>query len=691
MKRKIAVTVSVVIVIMFTILIGLQTTYVGLKFKESLRKETETYAERVASAYSLAIANKVSEYLGQIRFYTDADVVVSGDNATIVSWLQNHAGSRRSYFSYVMYVNSSGQFYSDIGSKGSDLDSETYKAIFSDGKNEYVSNPSVDLLSGSNVVYLARAAKVQGKLIGYFSAAVPVENFQNMIEYIQIGDKGLAEIVTDKGLIMAHKNRDYTMKTNLLSSSSNESLKAMANSLVKGGIGNAWVENLKGTETDFVAYSPIPNTHWSFCVSIPNSQINESHDTYLPQFILVNVISCLILMFVLLFVISSILRPLINVKNSIKEIASGSADLTSRIKISSKNEIGAVVEGFNGFVEKLQSIVTKIKDSENALNESGTELRNYSDNAKISISEIITSITSMNDCISEQTDGVEQTVVSINDISESLREFENLIESQSAGVAQASSAVEEMIGNINAVNASVEKMASQFQGLEQMAIDGANKQNDVNGKITLIESESQMLQEANSAIAAIAEQTNLLAMNAAIEAAHAGEAGKGFSVVADEIRKLSETSSEQSKTIGKQLKNIKDSIESVVSASESSSKAFTSVVNGIKETDDVVQQIHSAMLEQAEGSKQINDALRDMNSSTTDVKTASKNMATTNQSVLVQVQKLENSTETMKVNMDSMKDGAEKMENMGLSLSKITDKMKESIDGIGNQISQFKV
>lgn len=690
MKKKIAVVVSLAVVLMFTVLIALQTLFIGQEFKKSIGNESETHVERIAGAYSLAIANKVNEYLGQVRFYTDTDAVSTGNDETIISWLQSHAGARRSYFSYIMYVNSSGDFFTDIGTKGNVLDSETYNAIFSEGKNEYVSNPSMDLTSGKSLIYVARAAKVQGKIIGYFAAAVPVENFQYMTEYIQIGSDGIGAIVTDKGLIMAYKNRDYTMKTNLLSSSSN-SIKTMANALVKGGIGTDWVDNIDGKGTDFIAYSPIPNTHWSFCVIIPQSQIYASHDALISKLIIFNVGICIVLLLVTIVITSSILRPLVKVRDSIRDIASGSADLTSRIKVSTKNEIGAVVEGFNAFTEKLQSIVKKIKESEDSLNESGNELNDYSINAKTSIKEIVSSISSMNNCISDQTEGVLQTVVSVNEITEGLQNFEALIESQSAGVAQASSAVEEMIGNINSVNASVEKMAAQFQELEQMAIDGAQKQNDVNGKINLIESESQMLQEANSAIASIAEQTNLLAMNAAIEAAHAGEAGKGFSVVADEIRKLSETSSEQSNTIGKQLKNIKDSIESVVSASESSSKAFTSVVEGIKSTDNIVQQIHSAMLEQAEGSKQINDALRDMNSSTTDVRSASKNMANSNQSVLSQVQKLENSTETMKSNMDNMKEGAEKIGNMGEALSQITEIMKNSIDGIGNQISQFKV
>lgn len=690
MKKKISVVVSLAVVLMFTVLIALQTLFIGQEFKKAFGDEAETHVERIAGAYSLAIANKVNEYLGQVRFYTDSDAVSSGNDEMIIRWLQSHAGARRSYFSYVMYVNSSGDFFTDIGTKGNVLESETYNAIFSLGKNEYVSNPTTDPTSEKNIIYVARAAKMQGKIIGYFAAAVPVENFQYMTEYIQIGSEGIGAIITDTGLIMAYKNRDYTMKINLLSSSF-DSVRKMANALIKGGIGTNWVENIDGKGTNFIAYSPIPNTHWSFCVVIPQSQIYSSHNELILKLIAFNVGICAILMLITIVVTGSILRPLIKVRDSIKNIASGSADLTSRIKVSSKNEIGAVVEGFNAFTEKLQSIVKKIKESEDSLNESGNELNDYSNNARTSINEIISKISSMDSCIYTQTEGVSQTVVSVNEITEGLHNFESLIESQSAGVAQASSAVEQMIGNINSVNASVEKMAAQFQELEQMAIDGATKQNDVNGKINLIESESQMLQEANSAIASIAEQTNLLAMNAAIEAAHAGEAGKGFSVVADEIRKLSETSSEQSNTIGKQLKNIKDSIESVVSASASSSKAFTSVVEGIKSTDNIVQQIHSAMLEQAEGSKQINDALRDMNSSTTDVRTASENMANSNQAVLNQVEKLENSTETMKSNMENMKKSAEKIGNMGEALSQITEIMKNSIDGIGNQISQFKV
>ena len=64
------------------------------------------------------------------------------------------------------------------------------------------------------------------------------------------------------------------------------------------------------------------------------------------------------------FVLFNLLNPLKKVEKTINDIASGNANLTKRISVSSNNEIGAIVVGFNNFTEKLQSIVTELKKSQ---------------------------------------------------------------------------------------------------------------------------------------------------------------------------------------------------------------------------------------------------------------------------------------------------------------------------------------
>lgn len=59
--------------------------------------------------------------------------------------------------------------------------------------------------------------------------------------------------------------------------------------------------------------------------------------------------------------------------------------------------------------------------------------------------------------------------------------------------------------------------------------------------------------------------------------------------------------------------------------------------------------------------------------------------------MLSQVQSLESATKNMKDSMSEMKIGAEKIDETGAALSEIVDKLKNSIEGIGAQIDQFKV
>ena len=439
------------------------------------------------------------------------------------------------------------------------------------------------------------------------------------------------------------------------------------------------------------AWERIPSTNWIAACSVPFSDFEDKVSALTINITIIFIILTLISLIICGIVISVSIKPLKHLKNAIVEVASGNADLTKRLKVVSKDEVGDVVDGFNSFTGKLHSIISQIKGSKLQLSDSKEQMNNITQDTASAITEIIANIESVNNQIISQASSVEETAGAVNEIASNIESLEKMIENQSAGVVEASAAVEQMIGNISSVNSSVDKMAKSFNKLEENAREGTSLQDDVNSKIEAIKDQSEMLQDANTVIANIAEQTNLLAMNAAIEAAHAGDAGKGSAVVADEIRKLSETSTEQSKTIGVQLGKIRESIESVVSASAESSAAFQEVAANIKDTDELVRLIKSAMEEQTIGSKQISEALHSMNDSTQEVRTASNEMSAGNQAILQEMHNLQDATMTMKDSVTEMGIGAKRINETGAALSSVAMVMNDSIDKIGNEIDLFKV
>ena len=386
-----------------------------------------------------------------------------------------------------------------------------------------------------------------------------------------------------------------------------------------------------------------------------------------------------------------IMNRIRHVSKFLGDLSKGDADLSKRCALYVRDEIGDLVINFDNFMDKLQDMIKKLKESKAELGTSGENLSASTQDTASSIAQMIATIGSMHSQINTQGRSVSATNDSIEYVSGAITSLDKMIEDQSASVTQASAAVEQMIGNINSVKHSVEMMSSSFKALQTNAETGISKQNDVNEQIKQIEGQSEMLQEANTAISAIAEQTNLLAMNAAIEAAHAGEAGKGFAVVADEIRKLSETSSEQSQKIGEELLNIQNSIMTVANSSNDASEAFSHVTEKLKNTDELVLHIHSAMEEQDEGSKQILDALTNLNSSTVEVRNSSREMELRNQQIVQDMSKLNEITQMMNTNMEEMSIGARKINETGATLSEISSMVKGSIEKIGEEVDMFKV
>lgn len=689
--RRVVVTTGVIILAIFAVL----TIFTVILTSRTSQETMEDNTQIIASSYASYVSLWLNENLNLLDFYTKSDVVMQNASTDeIGAWLATTVSRRSEELGYVVYIDTEGNSWYDSGTPSNHADRAYYKTIMS-GKDFCITDPTLARATGSVSIMLVKAAyNADGKKIGMFVGVKDISKIQEKIDSFSFGAKGYAFMLSGDGTVMSHHDTSIEMSCNFLTDTveSNKDIHDVAQLMVQGESGSALVNNyVAGGEQEYLFYSPVENTNWSVAIAVPVSQIMGASYRVLRLLLVVNILSTVIIIATIVVLMLRSFKPLKTVASNIENIASGNADLTKRITIKRNDEIGSVAQGFNHFVEKLQNIISQVKNSKDSLASVDNQLQTSIKDTDSAIRDILVNIKQVKGILENQNSSVNGTATAVSEIITNIQSLDYMIQDSTMNVSQASAATEQMIGNINAINSSMEKMSKEFHELQQRASQGASKQQAVNERIADIEKQSVMLQEANVAISSIASQTNLLAMNAAIEAAHAGESGKGFAVVADEIRKLSETSSAQSKTIGEQLKKIKQAIEAVVSSSQESSQAFYSVSNSIRETENLVQQIRSAMEEQGQGSKQVLESLRSMGDSTTSVSDAAKEMNAGTKQILDEVSKLKDSSSDLNSSVNAMGTGAKKIDDTSAVLSDISNQMNASIKKIGSEIDQFQV
>lgn len=393
------------------------------------------------------------------------------------------------------------------------------------------------------------------------------------------------------------------------------------------------------------------------------SIIEEHMSMNLDIGIFITIFASLLSIIIALLLARGIRRPINYLLETFIELESGEGDLTKRIDINTKDEIGKMAQAFNRFMDSLEILVDNIKKNSYIVSYTAESLSSEGINATEEILLI-------NNHMGKVTEDTQSITESINEITSSISEIADISQTTASDAQDISGKAEEV--NKLAINS---KKYSQDVKLEMENVEKIST--------NTIEITKKLGNEANEigriidTIKAITEQTNLLALNASIEAARAGEQGKGFGVVANEIRILAENNNKSTVMIENIIKNIQNMIDQTIMAT-------VTVGENINNGREMVEGVYNQLQLITDSIGKINGRIQNIAASTEEQGASTEELASVMDSI-------NNSNNQISVAVQEIASGISVQTETVKGLSSVAQDLNVSSSNLIGFINKFKI
>ncbi|MDD3008716.1 MAG: cache domain-containing protein [Arcobacter sp.] len=411
-------------------------------------------------------------------------------------------------------------------------------------------------------------------------------------------------------------------------------------------------------------------------VALMEKNTNEQINNIIIAMTIFSIISIVIVYLIYnYFINQTIIKPLENLNEAVLNISNGNTN-ADHIEKKSNDEIGELVDSFNGYIGKLKAgyeedakvienvdeviekvingfyvykiektssnpQIQKLRDSINSLiertNQNLVGLNNILieyGNSNFSIGDSKIDTTKVNGIISSLAASTQLIGVTVSEflsmivtsgrklnedtsvLSNAANKLSASANEQAASLEETAAAVEEITSIVKSSVQKVHQMSNLAAELQLSSKEGEVLASKTNKAMDDIDEQVKSINDAITVIDQIAFQTNILSLNAAVEAATAGEAGKGFAVVAQEVRNLASRSAEAAK----EIKNIVQ----VATAKANEGKSIANEMIGgystlntkINETISLIEDVSQGSKEEEKGIVQINDTINTLDQAT---------------------------------------------------------------------------